>query len=231
MRGDTAQQLAVQSGGPTTPDVGLASMSVVWQPGGTDAAISSGEVAGVLKGVNDIIPRYVSRLDDVAAALVSTVNAVHSTGYNLAGTETGLDFFDPGAVRASTIRLSADVAGQPEQVAAGMPSGTGTGTLDGSVAQAIAKLSEAPAGADATYRAMIGSLGVEAQSANRRLDMQEVVTTQVGAERLAVSGVSIDEELAGMVSAQHAYAASARVLTAVDEMMDILLSRTGMVGR
>jgi flagellar hook-associated protein 1 FlgK len=231
VRGDRAAQLAVTPGGPTTPDVGFASMSVTWQPSGTEAAVSSGEVAGLLKGVNDILPRFVSQLDGVASALVGTVNAAHNAGYNLAGTQTGLDFFDPTAVRASDIRISADVAGKPGQVAAGMPSTAGPGTLDGSVAQAIAKLSESTSGADATYRAMIGSLGVEAQSAFRRLDMQEVVTTQVGAERQSVSGVSIDEELASLVSSQHAYTASARVLTAVDEMLDVLLSRTGMVGR
>lgn len=231
VRGDKALVLGVRVGGPTSPDVGLSSASVVWEPSGKEAGVSSGEVAGLLKGLNDTIPRYLAQLDGVAAALVGTVNAAHAAGYNLAGDTTGLDFFDPAGTRAATIGLSADVAGQPGQIAAGSLSTVPGATRDGSVAQAIAKLSAAPGGADARYRTLIGSLGVEAQAVYRRVDMQEVVTSQVTAERQSHSGVSLDEELANMVSAQHAYAASARVLTAVDQMLDTLLNRTGVVGR
>jgi len=40
-----------------------------------------------------------------------------------------------------------------------------------------------------------------------------------------------DEEMIDMVAAQRAYEASARVITAVDEMMDVLVNRLGLVGR
>ena len=41
----------------------------------------------------------------------------------------------------------------------------------------------------------------------------------------------LDEEMIDMVAAQRAYEASARVITAVDEMMDVLVNRLGLVGR
>ncbi len=34
-----------------------------------------------------------------------------------------------------------------------------------------------------------------------------------------------------MIRFQHAYQAAARVITAVDEMLDLLINRTGLVGR
>jgi flagellar hook-associated protein 1 FlgK len=43
--------------------------------------------------------------------------------------------------------------------------------------------------------------------------------------------VNTDEEMVGLLSYQRAYEASARVITAVDEALDVLINRTGMVGR
>jgi flagellar hook-associated protein 1 FlgK len=46
----------------------------------------------------------------------------------------------------------------------------------------------------------------------------------------ANASVSLDEETVGLVAAQHAYQAAARVLTALDQALDTLINRTGMVG-
>jgi flagellar hook-associated protein 1 len=43
--------------------------------------------------------------------------------------------------------------------------------------------------------------------------------------------VDIDEENVNLLSYQHAYQGAARVLTAVDEMLDTIINRTGIVGR
>lgn len=48
---------------------------------------------------------------------------------------------------------------------------------------------------------------------------------------MSISGVSEDEELANMVKFQHAYNASARMMTTIDEMLDVLINRIGIVGR
>ena len=45
-----------------------------------------------------------------------------------------------------------------------------------------------------------------------------------------VSGVSMDEEMSNMLRFQHAYNASARVMTTMDEMLDTLINRMGRVG-
>lgn len=50
-------------------------------------------------------------------------------------------------------------------------------------------------------------------------------------QRESVSGVSLDEEMTNMIKYQHAYSAAARVITAMDEMLDIIVNRLGTVGR
>ena len=41
----------------------------------------------------------------------------------------------------------------------------------------------------------------------------------------------MDEETTQLITYQHAYQGAARVMTAIDEMLDTLINRTGLVGR
>jgi len=43
--------------------------------------------------------------------------------------------------------------------------------------------------------------------------------------------VDLDEENVNLLMSQQAYNAAARVLTTMDEMLDTLINRTGLVGR
>jgi flagellar hook-associated protein 1 FlgK len=235
VRGDRALSLEVMDGPDATePDVGdpFLRVHLAWSGANGEVSVDGGTVGGALRGINDVLPRYLAQLDAVAAKLVSSVNTLHQGGYALDGMTTGLDFFDPTATTARTIVVSSDVDGRPELLAAGQPSGvSGAGTFDGSVAEGIALLSASTDGADSAYRTLIGKLGVESQAVRRRSEMQASVVTQVTDAATSVRGVSIDEELGNLVASQQAYSASARVLTAVDEMLDTLITRTGVVGR
>ena len=46
----------------------------------------------------------------------------------------------------------------------------------------------------------------------------------------SVSGVSIDGEMTNLVRFQRGYQASARALNAMDDMIDLLINRTGRLG-
>jgi len=204
-----------------------------WALDGQVVSAPSGQAAALAATITDIVPRYLAGLDDVASTVVTQVNALHSAGYDQAGT-TGRMFFDPAGVTAATIALSTDVAGQPANVAAGAPVFPGPrapGALDGEQARAIAALADSAAGADAKYGALVSRLAVETRAAVRRADVQHQITDSAVSDALQVTSVSLDEEMANLISAQRAYEASARVLTAVDELMDTLINRTGVVGR
>jgi flagellar hook-associated protein 1 FlgK len=45
------------------------------------------------------------------------------------------------------------------------------------------------------------------------------------------AGVNLDEEMANLLQYQRAYQASARVVTAIDEVLDTLVNRLGTIGR
>jgi flagellar hook-associated protein 1 FlgK len=103
--------------------------------------------------------------------------------------------------------------------------------LDGSLGHQIADLATSAGAPDAIYRDLIGRLAVEVQSLTTRADVQRRISQQAVEERASMTGVSLDEEMAALVAAQRAYEASSRVLTTVDEMLEVLINRTGVVGR
>ena len=57
-----------------------------------------------------------------------------------------------------------------------------------------------------------------------------MLTDSVETAARASSGVSLDEEMTNLVRFQRAYQASARAMTTMDEMLDVLINRTGRVG-
>ncbi len=213
VRGDRAAQLEVREAADGTA-------SVVWALDGRDAGVA-GESAGLLHVVNELVPDQLAQLDGVADSLRTIVNDIHRTGWDGRDpSNTGTDFF-VGTGRAISVD---DVIRQdPRAVAAA----GAAGTLDGSIAAAIA----ASAGIDQPYRELIVRLGVESQSAHRRVQLQTDVVAQVRAEQEAANGVNLDEELSDLVRFQRAYEASSRFLSAVDEILDTLINGTGRVGR
>jgi flagellar hook-associated protein 1 FlgK len=84
---------------------------------------------------------------------------------------------------------------------------------------------------DEFYRSIIGQLGVESQEATRQAMNQKILVDQVDARRQAVSGVSLDEEMANMIKYQHSYNAAARIMTTFDEMLNKVINSMGIVGR
>ena len=74
-------------------------------------------------------------------------------------------------------------------------------------------------------------MGVEAETANKMRDNSDVLLRDINSERERVKGVSLDEEMANMLKYQHAFDASARVMTAIDEMIGRVIDNLGVVGR
>lgn len=81
------------------------------------------------------------------------------------------------------------------------------------------------------YNNLIGSLGVQSQNAINNSTNQDSMVNQTKNMRDAISGVNLDEELTAMIKYQKGYNGCARLLTAMDELLDKLINGTGMVGR
>jgi flagellar hook-associated protein 1 len=81
------------------------------------------------------------------------------------------------------------------------------------------------------YEGVISKMAVESQEANRMTMNNEALQQAVETKRQSVSSVSLDEEMTNMIQFQHAYNASARMITLQDEMLDKIINGMGTVGR
>ena len=70
---------------------------------------------------------------------------------------------------------------------------------------------------------VVASQGEVAAAASRLDEGQKVVQSSIESRFSATSGVSIDQELTNLVQIQNAYSANARIMSAVKEMMDLLM--------
>lgn len=231
VRGGDAQGLRLE--GATNPDLGAGDPpKVVWAKDGYPATVA-GELGASMTAMNQTIPTYRDRLDAVANEIVTQVNNAHANGYDLNGNPGGALFVGGPPVTAANIEINPAVIADPTLVAASSQATVPPAkpSKDGGNADAIALLGTGASAPDAVYRRMITDLGVHTQGVTRGVAIQSAVTLQIDAARESVSGVSIDEEMTNMVAYQHGYEAAARLMTAIDEMLDTLINRTGTVGR
>lgn len=78
---------------------------------------------------------------------------------------------------------------------------------------------------------IIGEMAVETNYLQDMYDASELNLNSITEQRESVVGVSLDEETINLIKFQKAYNAAARVMTAMDEMLDTLINATGVVGR
>lgn len=238
IRGDRFEELRLVETGDLAPPhdaMPIKANQIQWAKDGYPANVEGGEIAGLTRAANDMIPRYLAELDAVAVRLADRVNTQHLAGFDLDGNPGGLFFTDAATTTALTIAVDPALAADPRLIAAAGSDGgappASLGTLDATNATALAVLGEQSDGPDSVYSRLIGGLGVETQAIKRRTMIQTEVVVQVDAARDSVKGVNLDEEMVNLVQAQHAYAASARLMTAVDQALETLINRTGLVGR
>ncbi len=116
----------------------------------------------------------------------------------------------------------------PKDIAAADPA---AGALDGSWADKIAQQATAASGPDKTWSTFVVDVGVRTRAATQRSDVLEASRSSAENLQLSASSVDLDEESVNMLAYQRAYQGAARVLTTMDEMLDTLINRTGVVGR
>ncbi|WP_309135459.1 flagellar hook-associated protein FlgK [Cellulomonas sp.] len=234
VRGDKVAALEVRGASAFSAATSGQPVSVVWaakpdQPVG----LADGRVAGLLTvlappagGNGGLLTEAAAGYDELARTIADQVNELHRTGRTRDGAQGG-DFFrfEPGQPLALGLRVAVtDVA----EVAAAGPD---LGAYDGSVAAAIARLGADAAGPDALWRRTVTDIGVRTASATSRAQVAAVALTTAEQQQLANASVDVDEETVNMLAYQRAYEGAARVLTAIDEMLDTLINRTGVVGR
>ena len=108
------------------------------------------------------------------------------------------------------------------------------GIGDGSNALAIANLKTKEIMVDSKstfndfYTGSLAKIASRTETANAETEKQTVVMEYLEKLRQSVSGVNLDEEVAQMAMYQHGYNASARVVSVMDQLLDVVINRMGV---
>ena len=149
------------------------------------------------------------------------------------GSQTGI---------SSTIQVRQSIVDDPSYLSRGMLRGTSPnltlGVGDNEIAQQLAdvfgenfdyaSVANGPSAVSTTFSGYAGVIlsfnASQASAADDTLQYQTFFFESLQAQYQSEAGVNLDEELANMTIFQNAYNASARLVQAVDEMFDTLLS-------
>jgi len=192
------------------------------------------------KEINDI-HRKSYGLNGATDIIAGIGDATNGAGYLMftAGKISSQDMYNAGVlesnrITAKNISISLDIDIDLNKIAASKTIDLLPG--DGSQALAMSLLRHKTAmfqeGKPEDFiKSLISNLGVDTQEAIRMYANQKHLTDQINNQREAISGVSMDEEMSNMVRFQHAYNAAARMITTMDEMIDTIIHKIGLVGR
>ncbi len=185
----------------------------------------SGSIAGHLKARDEGLAQLHTDLDNLASQLVTAVNAAYNP------TSATGDFFVATGTTAATIKLD------PSVTAATLKASDGGAAGDSTIARAVAELAYTGFSTgsgdaiDGTFNQFlsrsISDFGEAVSSSESRLEDQENIEKLVRAQRDAVSGVSLDEEMADLLKFQRAFQASSRVISVVDELLNTVVNGLG----
>jgi flagellar hook-associated protein 1 FlgK len=185
--------------------------------------LTGGSLHGTLDARDGAILELREATRSIAANLISEVNTQHALGFGLNGT-TGTPFFL--GTTAGDIRVNPALAGNPALLQA---SGDAASPGNNRIALGLAQIGTKPLGAlggqtlSGRYSEGVADLGESLASVNRQLSDHDVVAGMLSSQRDSVSGVSVDEEMTSLTKFQRAYQASAKLITTIDEMLDITL--------
>ena len=74
------------------------------------------------------------------------------------------------------------------------------------------------------YSVLTGKIGSDVAQVNNGVSQEEFMIQQYEQRRQSIAGVSVDEEMIDLIKYQQAFAASAKLISALNEMLDKLLS-------
>lgn len=213
--GDTNKELGLgedpNTGGPR----------IVWTHRAGSPGVDGGSIAGRLAvlSADGPLQKAVDAYNTLATDIATKTNALHSDAETATGAKGG-DLFGINANGSLEVLIT-----DPTKIAHAAP---GAGALDGSRADEIGALGE-----DITnsWTGFVSGVGASSRGALDNLSLSVGTESSARSSQLSLASVDRDEEAVNLVTFQHAYQASARVLTAIDEMLDTLINRVGLVGR
>ncbi len=197
-------------------------------------AQTGGEIGGLQSFVTTEYPTMIADLDAFVTDLATALNTQSAAGFAPTGAPGGdLLSFGAGSPSASLTVAITDGNDLATAATAGPP----FPSFDATNVEALAALRTALSGGGGTQsiddvmRTIIGSIGASTSASISGAESQLALTSAADIARSNAHGVNIDEEMVNLIIYQRSYESAARVMTAIDQNLDTLINRTGIVGR
>lgn len=173
--------------------------------------IKGGSLLGLERARQDIAG-YMDTLDDLAANMETKIGDV--------GISPASYIFFEGSLGnpLNPFRVNDDIIANPSLI---------DGTLAGDVASLRDVQINPPAQPytfEQYYAVLVTQVGADVRVAGDMAGNQAAIKEQITSLRDSVSGVSTDEELTRLIQYQYGFQASARVVTVIDGMLDLLIN-------
>lgn len=208
-------------------------------PNGDGRGLMQGSLSGLFELRDEQLPQMSAQLDALAAGLITSMEAANPFGTGGTGlfTDAG-STYDAATVEGLAGRIT--VNAEVDSTAGGTPSllqsGGDPATLSGDTSYITAMLDGFDTGltidlaglGDSMTLAELAPALVSQHQSLRASAESATLATQTAGETIAASrsnfeGVNIDDELQKLLVIEQSYAANARVLTSINQMLDTLI--------
>ncbi|MFT0847519.1 flagellar hook-associated protein FlgK [Actinomycetaceae bacterium L2_0104] len=231
VRGNVTSKLAL-AGTTQMSAVDSDPIHLVWADSGRTVDATGGELSGILASLAPAdaggpLATLAGDYNRLALDIASSVNSLHKNALTSGDPQQvgGAFFTDfPADYSGNAVLDLRVVVGNADEVATAAP---GKGPLDSSIGDAISQLTSS----NDLWARTVSEIGTRTGAAVDRALASEVTWTRAVQDLQAGTGVNSDEETMNLLMYQRGYEASARLMTTIDEMLDVLINRTGVVGR
>lgn len=175
-------------------------------------------ISGELQGSVDMIKKieqYTTSLKELGQGIAEGVNGVLEDG---GSTTSDLFIFDLD--KDPMLSVNEELAKNPRD----LDISTETALAMYKLKDQKISIGEEETTIDKFYNNIIQKLGNETQEVIRAEKNQVKILKEIDNSRLNVSGVSLDEEMVSLIQFQHAYNASAKVVSTIDSLLDVVVN-------
>lgn len=193
----------------------------------------SGEFSGTLK-IDKELDKYKKKIESLANGIVDSVNKIYKDTNDdgiLSEEEKKndglfyIDEFDLGNnKKIIKIKLNEDIKNNPSKLEMNTDKALNMYNLKNKKIDFKDNLDLGDVTINNFYNNMVQELGQSAKAVIRDEKNQSKLLLSIDSSRLSVSGVSMDEEIVNLIQFQHAYNASAKVVSTIDSLLDVVIN-------
>ena len=188
---------------------------------GFEGASIGGTIGGILDARTQV-GNYMSDLKTLAGSIAKAINDVYTSNGVDALFFKSQEDIDPDSNYIIELAVTTG-----DDIKVGLQEGA---SGDTTIALAIAQLRNqnfeelGNSSFEAYNQQLMVTIGEESSSAQQMQDNYQAINDQLYALQQSVSGVSIDEEMTNILEYQTGYQAAAKVMTSINDMLDILMN-------